>query len=79
LVCPSPIAGSTTEGVQTDMAKRSKIVKCSRPPKYRVRGHSRCLHCGRPRGYMRKFGVCRICFRKLAGEGKIPGVIKSSW
>jgi small subunit ribosomal protein S14 len=47
--------------------------------KYKVREHNRCALCGRPRGYMRRFDMCRICFRKLASEGKIPGVTKSSW
>jgi small subunit ribosomal protein S14 len=47
--------------------------------KYPVRVRNRCALCGRPRGYMRRFGLCRICFRKLALEGKIPGVVKSSW
>jgi len=61
------------------MAKVSKIVKSQRPVKYRVQQHNRCLLCGRPRAYMRKFGLCRICFRKLALAGQIPGVRKSSW
>jgi len=47
--------------------------------KYKVQVRNRCQLCGRPRGYMRRFGLCRICFRQLALEGKIPGVIKSSW
>jgi small subunit ribosomal protein S14 len=47
--------------------------------KYAVRVRNRCSQCGRPRAYMRRFGLCRICFRKLANEGKIPGVVKSSW
>ena len=47
--------------------------------KYINRVRYRCMRCGRPRGYMRRFGLCRICFRELALEGKIPGVIKSSW
>jgi small subunit ribosomal protein S14 len=47
--------------------------------KYKVRVHNRCQRCGRPRGYMRRFKLCRICFRELALEGKIPGVRKSSW
>ncbi len=47
--------------------------------KYQVRVHNRCKLCGRPRGYIRKFQLCRICFRELALEGKIPGVSKSSW
>ncbi|MCD6358876.1 MAG: type Z 30S ribosomal protein S14 [Dehalococcoidia bacterium] len=61
------------------MAKLSKVIKSQREPKYKVQQHSRCKLCGRPRGYMRKFGMCRICFRELALEGKIPGVRKSSW
>jgi small subunit ribosomal protein S14 len=47
--------------------------------KYAVRVRNRCRICGRPRGYMRRFGLCRICFRHEAARGKIPGVIKSSW
>jgi small subunit ribosomal protein S14 len=47
--------------------------------KYPTRVRNRCKVCGRPRGYMRRFGLCRICFRELALEGKIPGVVKSSW
>jgi small subunit ribosomal protein S14 len=47
--------------------------------KYKVRVRNRCQRCGRPRGYIRRFKLCRICFRELALEGKIPGVIKASW
>jgi len=61
------------------MAKKSKIVKALRPAKYRVQQHNRCSLCGRPRAYMRKFGLCRICFRRLALAGQLPGVRKSSW
>jgi len=61
------------------MAKKSKIIKSERPPKYKVQQHNRCYLCGRPRAYMRRFGLCRICFRKLALAGQIPGVRKSSW
>ncbi len=61
------------------MAKKSKIIKSARPPKYKVQAHNRCYLCGRPRAYIRKFGLCRICFRKLALAGQIPGVRKSSW
>ena len=61
------------------MAKKSKIVKSMQPAKYAVRHRNRCQLCGRPRAYMRKFGVCRICFRELASSGKLPGVTKSSW
>ena len=61
------------------MAKVSMIVKAARTPKYAVRKRNRCRLCGRPRGFIRLFGMCRICFRKLALEGQIPGVTKSSW
>ncbi len=61
------------------MAKKSKIVKAARPAKYQVQQHNRCRQCGRPRAYMRKFELCRICFRQLALIGQIPGVRKSSW
>lgn len=55
------------------------IEKSKRPPKFKVRAHNRCNICGRPRAYMRQFGICRICFRALALKGQIPGVAKSSW
>lgn len=61
------------------MAKKSLIVKAQRPPKYSSRQVNRCKLCGRSRAYMRKFGVCRICFRELASVGRLPGVKKSSW
>jgi len=61
------------------MAKKSLIAKSKRPPKFTVRAYNRCNLCGRPRGYLRKFGMCRICFRTLALKGSIPGVTKSSW
>ncbi|MBO4388545.1 MAG: type Z 30S ribosomal protein S14 [Spirochaetales bacterium] len=61
------------------MAKKSMIIKANRTPKFSTRAYNRCRICGRPRGYMRKFEMCRICFRKLASEGQIPGVTKSSW
>lgn len=61
------------------MAKKSLIAKAQRPPKFKVRVYNRCRICGRPRGYLRKFAICRICFRTMALEGKIPGVTKSSW
>jgi len=61
------------------MAKKSMIAKARRPQKYAVRAHNRCLCCGRPRGYVRRFGLCRICLRELAHQGVIPGVTKSSW
>ena len=55
------------------------IEKSKRAPKFAVQQHSRCQLCGRPRAYLRKFGLCRICFRKLALAGEIPGITKSSW
>jgi small subunit ribosomal protein S14 len=61
------------------MAKKSLIVKSSRPQKYRTREYTRCNRCGRPRAVYRKFGLCRICLRDLAHEGFIPGMTKSSW
>ena len=61
------------------MAKKSLIVKAARPPKYTTRAVNRCKLCGRSRAYIRKFGVCRICFRELASLGRLPGVKKSSW
>ncbi|ACZ41645.1 ribosomal protein S14 [Thermobaculum terrenum ATCC BAA-798] len=61
------------------MARKALIVKASRPPKYKTRAYNRCKLCGRPRAYIRKFGMCRICFRELASKGQIPGVIKASW
>jgi len=61
------------------VAKTSMIVKQTRTPKYAVRFHNRCKLCGRPHAYIRKFGVCRLCFRELAYKGQIPGVKKASW
>lgn len=61
------------------MAKKSNIAKHEQPAKYKGQYHNRCHLCGRPRAYIRKFGLCRICFRKLALAGQLPGVKKSSW
>ncbi len=61
------------------MAKKGLIEKCKRTPKFGVRKYNRCALCGRPRGYLRKFGICRICFRDMANRGMIPGVRKASW
>lgn len=61
------------------MAKKSLIEKSRQKPKFGVRGYNRCNRCGRPRAYIRKFGICRICFRQMALRGEIPGVRKSSW
>lgn len=61
------------------MAKQALIEKAKRTPKFKARKYNRCQLCGRPRGYIRKFGLCRICFRELAHRGLVPGVTKSSW
>ena len=61
------------------MAKKCLVEKAKRKPKFSVRAYHRCQRCGRSRGYIRKFGLCRICFRELALTGQIPGVVKSSW
>jgi small subunit ribosomal protein S14 len=61
------------------MAKKSMIAKAQRTPKFGVRGRNRCSVCGRPRAYMRRFALCRICFRERALDGMLPGVVKSSW
>jgi len=61
------------------VAKKCLIAKQKRPPKFSVRRYNRCELCGRARGYLRKFDLCRICFRQLANQGKIPGITKASW
>ncbi len=61
------------------MARKALIVKAQKEPKYRVRKYNRCPICGRTNGYLRDFGMCRICFRKYASRGLIPGVKKASW
>ena len=61
------------------MARKSLIAKAERKPKFKVRAYNRCPLCGRPRAFLRKFGICRICFRSMALRGELPGVIKSSW
>lgn len=61
------------------MARKALIEKSKRKPKFSVRAHNRCNRCGRPRGFLRKFGLCRICFRQMALNGEIPGVRKASW
>ncbi|MBI4337270.1 MAG: type Z 30S ribosomal protein S14 [Chloroflexi bacterium] len=60
------------------MARKAKIIKWLKPPKYAVRYRNRCHLCGRPRGYLRQFGLCRLCFRTLALRGEIPGIRKAS-
>ena len=61
------------------MARKSLIEKNKRKPKFGVRAYTRCNRCGRPRSVLRKFGLCRICFREMALRGEIPGVRKASW
>jgi small subunit ribosomal protein S14 len=63
------------------IAKDRKLAKAqrARTPKQRCRHRNRCFRCGRPRGYLRKFGLCRLCFRQLALNGEVPGVVKASW
>jgi small subunit ribosomal protein S14 len=61
------------------MAKKALIEKANRPPKFPARKVRRCSRCGRPRAYLRKFDMCRICFREMALNGEIPGVRKASW
>ena len=61
------------------MATKAKIEKWKKEPKFKTRFHNRCQLCGRPRAYIRKFGLCRICFREQALKGELPGVVKASW
>ncbi|MDP2946244.1 MAG: type Z 30S ribosomal protein S14 [bacterium] len=61
------------------MPKKSQIVRAAKKPKFTTRIIRRCFRCGRRRGYMRDFGLCRICFREIARKGEIPGIKKSSW
>lgn len=62
------------------MARKCLVVKSfQKKPKYRTRNHARCPLCGRPRGFIRYFNMCRICFRERASRGEIPGVKKASW
>ncbi|MHA0272529.1 MULTISPECIES: type Z 30S ribosomal protein S14 [Mycoplasma] len=61
------------------MARKALIEKAKRQPKFSTRAYTRCELCGRPHSVLRKYKVCRICFRNLAHEGKIPGMKKASW
>jgi small subunit ribosomal protein S14 len=61
------------------LASISKKIKSLRDPKFKDRHRNRCLLCGRPRAFLRKFKLCRVCFRNLAHRGEIPGVKKASW
>ena len=65
--------------VRMNMAKTSMKVKQQRPQKFSTREYTRCKICGRPHSVLRKYGICRVCFRELAYKGQIPGVKKSSW
>ncbi len=73
---------ATTAKIAKDLKKAAEITKAkaaNKKAKFACRHRNRCWRCGRPRGYLRKFGVCRLCFRQLALNGEIPGVIKASW
>ncbi|MCB0825145.1 MAG: type Z 30S ribosomal protein S14 [Armatimonadetes bacterium] len=61
------------------MAKKALVEKQKKTPRFKVQGYNRCSMCGRPKGYVRYFGVCRICLREMAHQGLLPGVKKSSW
>ncbi|MBP9702779.1 type Z 30S ribosomal protein S14 [Candidatus Woesebacteria bacterium] len=61
------------------MARTSLIVKSQKKPKFSSRSHNRCKLCGRPKSYIRQFGMCRLCFREQALKGNLPGVTKASW
>jgi small subunit ribosomal protein S14 len=61
------------------MAKKSNVVKFLKKQKFSSREKNRCKICGRARAYMRKFGLCRLCFRQLANKGELPGIVKASW
>jgi small subunit ribosomal protein S14 len=61
------------------MARKALILKSKRAPKYSTRSYNRCNLCGRPRGFIKDYGICRLCFRKLAHKGEIPGIKKASW
>ena len=71
--------GMPLENNGGEYGKKSLIVKSKREPKFSTRAHNRCKVCGRPHAYIRKYGLCRICFREMAHRGEIPGVHKSSW
>jgi len=61
------------------MARKALIIKSKKKPKFSTRVIRRCWRCGRVHGFMRKFGLCRICFKELAAKGEMPGIQKSSW
>ncbi|MBV9771261.1 MAG: type Z 30S ribosomal protein S14 [Bryobacterales bacterium] len=70
---------TTAKIAKEDKAKARIAADKNCPPRVKIRHRNRCFRCGRPRGYIRKFNLCRICFRQLATAGEIPGVIKASW
>jgi small subunit ribosomal protein S14 len=61
------------------VAKKALVNKANRKPKFKVRGYTRCVKCGRPRAVLKQFRLCRLCFREMAHNGEIPGVTKGSW
>ena len=61
------------------MATTAQRYKSAKKPKFPIRHRNRCRLCGRPRGYLRRFAMCRLCFRSLSLQGQVPGVIKASW
>ncbi len=61
------------------MAKKAWLERAKRPPKFSTRTINRCQRCGRRRGYYRRFGLCRMCFREMAWRSEIPGLTKASW
>jgi small subunit ribosomal protein S14 len=61
------------------LARKALIEKCKKTPKYPTRAYTRCRICGRPHSVLKKYGICRICFRELAYKGEIPGCRKASW
>ncbi|MCR4336578.1 MAG: type Z 30S ribosomal protein S14 [Candidatus Omnitrophica bacterium] len=61
------------------MARKALVNKSKKEPKFSTRKHHRCILCGRPRAFLRRFGTCRICFREMAWRGEIPGIKKASW
>ena len=73
-----PFKNQSKERSKT-MAKKAMKIKQARPQKYKTREYNRCKLCGRPHAYIRKYGICRVCFRELAHKGEIPGVKKASW
>ena len=74
-----PAAPARPSVREIEMARKAMIEKSKRMGMFMVRQHNRCQRCGRSRAFLRKFGVCRICFRELALSGLIPGVRKASW